>query len=1027
MITRIIELSVRYGRIVVMLAVLLAAAGVIALQRLPLDALPDLSDTQVIIRTDFPGQSPQTVEDLVTYPLATTMLGAAGVKDVRGYSMFGTSFLYVIFHDGIDLYWARSRVAEALRQSALPEGARSRLGPDATGVGWVYQYALIDERGQQDLSDLHALQRWYLRYELESIEGVSEVATVGGYAREYQVIIDPVRLQAYGLSALEVARAIKGAGSEVGGRVIEQGETELMIRSGRYIDSSDDLRAVVLRLEQGAPLTVGDVAEVRKGAALRRGVAELNGEGEVVAGIVVMRSGENAREVIARVKARLAQLQSGLPEGVRIVTVHDREPLITHAVHYLSEKLIEEMLAVALVTFLFLGHLRASLVALISLPLGVLAAFVAMTQQGLTADIMALGGIAIAIGAMVDAAIVMVENIHRRLAELRDPTPKLRRETALAAMRDVGPALFTSLLIITVSFLPIFALSGESYRLFSPLAYTKTFAMAASAILSITLVPVLARYLLSGRLADEKANPLNRLMIALYRPVLRLALRFKTLTLLLALAALLATLYPLRQLGSEFMPPLYEEELLYMPTTLPGVSITEAKAVLARTNRLIKTVPEVEQVFGKAGRADTATDPAPISMIETWIRLKPRAQWRSGMDVEGLIRELDARVKLPGLVNSWGYPIKIRTDMLSTGIRTPVGIKITGDDLGVINAIALEVEGVVRGLAHVRSVLADRSLGGNYLRILPDRRAMAQHGVRMETLQATVATVLGGMPLSEAVEGRARYDVILRYDRPYRETPDDLKNVLIPTMDGAQVPLGQVAEIRFEKGPAVIKSENARLCGWVFVDVDDTDLGGFVAQARARVAGAVTLPPGYALAWSGQYEQLQEAASQLKFTVALTLFLILMLLLIHFNRLDRSLMVMLALPFGLIGGIWALYLMQYHLSVAVAVGFIALGGIAVETAVVMLIYLDLERKKRPDSLHDAVINGAVLRLRPKLMTVSVILAGLLPVFLTEGVGADVMRRIALPMLGGMVSTTLLTLIVLPVVYRVWEGRRGRAD
>jgi len=1028
-IAKVINYSVQNRLIVLLFALILSVGGVMSIKQMPLDAIPDLSDTQVIIRTDFAGQSPKTVEDLVTYPLSSTMLGLPKTKDVRGYSMFGSSFVYVIFEDGVDQYWARSRVVEALSQmgSSLPESAKTRIGPDATGVGWVYQYALVDKTGNTDLSELRSLQDWFLRYELASVDGVSEVASVGGFEREYQVIIDPKRLQAYGLNLLHVKRAIAGASQEVGGRLLELGEMEMMIRSSGYVSKVEDLQSVVLLSEKGTPVTLGDVARVQVGPALRRGVVELNGEGEVVAGIVVMRSGENALNVIKGVKAKLATLQKGLPEGVEIVTVYDRAPLIEDAVEYLSTKLIEEAIVVALVSLLFLLHVRSAFVAIVTLPLGVLAAFMIMSWQGITANIMSLGGIAIAIGAMVDASIVMVENAHRKLSNLGENIDASTRQKALIeSMQEVGPGLFFSLLIITVSFVPVFSLTGESFRLFSPLAFTKTYAMAAASILSITVVPVLMLYLIKGKIFKEEVNPINRFFIFLYRPLLAFALRFKKSTLLVAVLILLSTLYPLKHLGSEFMPSLYEGELLYMPTTLPGVSITQAKAVLAQTNRLIKTIPEVEQVFGKAGRADTATDPAPISMIETWVRLKPKSEWREGLTIKTLIKELDKRVKLPGLVNSWGYPIKTRMDMISTGIRTPIGIKITGNDLSVINEVALDIERAVKDIDGVRSVFADRVEGGNYLEITPNRQEMARYGVSMAEFQNTIALGLGGQKLSEAVIGRERYDVMMRYERQFRETPEDIKHLLVPSQNGAQIPLGEIAEVSFAKGPAMIKSENARLSGWVFVDITDSDIGTFVNNAREKVANNINLPAGYAIEWSGQFKQMQEASERLSVAIPMTVVIIFMLLILHFNRIDRTIMVMLSLPFGLIGGVWGLYIMEYHLSVAVAVGFIALGGIAVETAVVMLIYLDQQfREQKPQNIKEvgnAVMSGAVMRVRPKLMTVSVIILGLLPIFFTDGVGSDVMRRIALPMVGGMISTTVLTLIVIPVIYYLWEGR-----
>ncbi len=1027
MITRIIDAAIRHRLIVLLLSLLLAAAGVKSLLETPLDAIPDLTDTQVIVRSDFAGASPRTMENLITYPLSTTMLGLAGVKDVRAYSMFGSSFVYVIFHDDVDLYWARERVVEALSQmdSTLPEGAKTRIGPDATGVGWVYQYALIDKNNTHDLSELRSLQEWYLRYELSSIEGVSEVASVGGFVREYQVLVDPRRLQAYGLDLLHVSRVLQDASREVGGRVIEQGGMELMVRSNGLVENESDLAQLVVGMRGGIPLTLGDIAVIQKGPALRRGVAELDGEGEVAAGIVIMRSGANALRVIERVRAKLETLGAGLPEGVEIVTVYDRAPLITDAVTYLEHKLMEEALVVALVTLLFLLHVRSALVAIITLPLGVLAAFVVMHAQGISANIMSLGGIAIAIGAMVDAAIVMVENVHRKLSELPLKTLEPERRAAMVtAMKEVAPGLFFSLLVITVSFIPVFALTGESYRLFAPLAFTKTYAMAAAALLSVTLIPVLMLYAVRGRLVAEARHPLNRFFIALYRPLLQTSLRFRKTTLFLALMLLLSTLYPLLKLGSEFMPALYEGELLYMPTTLPGVSVTEAKKILSVTNRLIKSVPEVDQVFGKAGRADTATDPAPLSMIESWIRLKPKSQWREGMSIEKLIGELDATVKLPGVVNSWGYPIKTRMDMIATGIRTPVGIKISGDDLKRIHTLSLEVEQAMKNFKGVRSVFADRVEGGKYLEITPKRTEMARHGVSMAALQECIETALGGKKRGEAVIGRERYDIRLRYAREFRESIDDVKHLLVPTLEGAQVPLAEVADVAFEAGAAMIRSENGRLSGWVYVDVDTADIGGFVKRAQAHLLKEVAMPAGYSISWSGQFEQMQEASERLRFAIPMTAGIILILLMLYFNRIDRTLMVMLSLPFGLIGGVWALYLAGYHLSVAVAVGFIALGGIAAETAVVMLIYLDLQREgvTCKEGLREAVMQGAVMRVRPKLMTVSVILAGLAPIFLSEGIGADVMRHIALPMVGGMVSTTLLTLIVIPVLYYLWEGR-----
>ncbi len=1028
-IAKVIAWSAHNQLIVLVLTLALAVAGVLAIDRTPLDAIPDLSDTQVIIRTDFPGQAPQIVEDLVTYPLSTTLLGLPKTEAVRGFSMFGASFVYVIFQDGVDQYWARSRVAEALAtvQQSLPRNATPRLGPDATGVGWVYQYALLDRGGNHDLADLRALQDWFLRFELATVPGVSEVASVGGFVREYQVLIDPNRLRAYDIPLVRVRQAVQAASMEVGGRVIERAEMELMIRSKGYVTSLEDLQQVVVQARGGTPVLLTDVARVIEGPELRRGVVELDGEGEVVGGIVVMRSGENALTVIEAVEDKLDALRNGLPEGVEIVTVYDRGPLIRGAVNYLNHKLLEEGLVVALVCLIFLLHVRSAFVAIITLPLGVLGAFTIMAWQGITANIMSLGGIAIAIGAMVDASIVMVENAHRKLSDMPAETgQRVRNAAILQSAKEVGPGLFFSLLIITVSFLPVFALTGESYRLFSPLAYTKTYAMAFASLLSVTIVPILMLWLIRGKIRREEANPLNRFFVALYKPILRISMRLSGLTLLIAVAAVASLWYPASKLGSEFMPALYEGELLYMPTTLPGVSVGKAKEVLAQTNRLIRTIPEVEQVFGKAGRADTATDPAPISMIESWVRLKPKEEWRPGLTIDDLIDELDQRVKLPGLVNSWGYPIKIRMDMISTGIRTPVGIKISGPDLEEIGRIALDVEAAVKGVEGTRSAFADRVSGGKYLEITPNRQELARRNIDLGVFQSIIQTALGGMKVAESVQGRERYNIMLRYDRPFRESIQDLGEILVPAPGGSHIPLGELATIEFAEGPPMIKSEDARLTGWVFVDIEGRDIGGYVEEARRLVAEQVPLPPGYAIAWSGQYEQMLEARARLKIAIPAAAAIILVLLMLHFGRLDRTVMVMLALPFGLIGGLWAVYLAGYNLSVAVAVGFIALGGIAVETAVVMLLYIDQQVRNLPPadrkSLFAAIMAGAALRVRPKLMTVSVIIAGLMPIFFTEGPGSDVMRRIALPMVGGMLSTTVMTLIVIPVIYLIWEGR-----
>lgn len=1029
-IAKIIGWSVANQLLVMVMMAILAVAGYLSVQKTPLDAIPDLSDTQVIIRTDFPGQSPQIVEDLVTYPLSTTMLGLPKTKDVRGYSMFGTSFVYIIFEDSVDQYWARSRVVESLSkiQSDLPANASPQIGPDATGVGWVYQYALVDKTNKHDLSYLRSLQDWFLKFELATVKGVSEVASVGGFVKEYQVLVDPNRLRAYDVPLHRITTAVKAASKEVGGRVIEQAEMELMIRSKGYITNLEELKKVVVYSKGGTPVILSDVARVIEGPELRRGVVELNGEGEVVSGVVVMRAGENALTVIDAVKAKLEQLKQGLPKGVEIVTVYDRAPLIEGAVDYLTETLIKEGIVVSFVIFLFLLHVRSAFVAIIILPLGVLGAFIIMSAQGITANIISLGGIAIAIGTMVDASIVMVENAHRKLAELGGSPSKAKRNAAIVeAAKEVGPGLFFSLLIITVSFLPVLALTGQSYRMFSPLAFTKTYVLAFAAILSITVIPVLMLWLVRGGIKRAEENPLNAILIKFYRPLLEKVLIKRKLTLVITGVLLFSMAVPIARTGTEFMPALYEGELLYMPTTLPGVSITKAKDILAQTNRLIKTVPEVERVFGKAGRADTATDPAPISMIETWIRLKPKEEWREGLTIKDLINELNQRVKFPGLVNSWGYPIKIRMDMISTGIRTPIGIKISGDDLKQISKIALDVEAAVKNVDGTRSAFADRVIGGKYLEITPNRDELARQNIDLAMFQRVIQTALGGMRISESVQGRERYNIMLRYERKFREQDQDIKNILVPTPTGQHIPLGELADIQFIEGPPMVKSENARLTGWVFVDIADRDIGSYVADAQKIVAEKVKLPAGYAIAWSGQFEQMLEAKKQLNLAIPAATFAIFILLMIYFGRVDRTAMVMLSLPVALVGGMWALYLADYNLSVAAGVGFIALGGLAVETAAIMMVYIDLRvRETNPSNkveLRQAVHEGALMRIRPVLMTVITEFAGLLPIFVFDGLGADVMRRIALPMVGGMVTTTILTLVVIPTVYFIWEGRK----
>ena len=1031
-IPRIIEYSVRNPLLIMVLIIALAFGGILAIKNSPLDAIPDLSDTQVIIRTDFTGQSPKIVEDLVTYPLSTAMLGLPKAKDVRGFSMFGTSFVYVIFEDSVDQYWARSRVVEALSkiQGDLPDSAIPKIGPDATGVGWVYQYALVDKSGKHDLAYLRSLQDWFLKFELATVKGVAEIASVGGFVKEYQVLIDPNRLRAYDVPLHRIVEAVNAASKEVGGRVIEKGEMELMIRSKGYVTNLDDLKQVVVYAKNGSPVTLKDVTRIIEGPELRRGVVELNGEGEVVGGIVIMRSGENALSVINAVKNKLDILKGGLPKDVEIISVYDRAPLIEGAVSYLTSTLIKEMLIVSLVLLIFLLHLRSAIVVIVTLPLGVFGAFIIMSEQGITANIISLGGIAIAIGTMVDAAIVMVENAHRKLAKLANNASRAdKNEQILQAAKEVGPGLFFSLLIITVSFLPVLALTGESYRLFSPLAFTKTYVLAFAAFLSITVIPVLMLWLVRGKIKPAENNFINKFILRIYHPILALSLKNGKLTILLMLLLMASMIIPISKLGSEFMPTLYEGELLYMPTTMPGISIAKAKEILSQTNRLIKTIPEVEQVFGKVGRADTATDPAPISMIESWIRLKPKDQWREGLDIKQLIKELDKKVKFPGLVNSWGYPIKIRMDMISTGIRTPVGVKISGADLNEINKIALDVEAAVKNVKETRSVFADRVVGGKYLEITPNRAELARHNIDLAMFQRVIQTALGGMKISESVQGRERYNIILRYEKRFREHSSDLENILISTPQGQHIPLAELAKLELLEGASVIKSENARLTGWVFVDIGDVDIGSYVRDAKEYVAENVDIPIGYAIEWSGQFKHMIEAEKQLYIAIPAAILAIFILLMIYFGRLDYTLIVMISVQIALVGGIWAVYLADYNLSVATAVGFIALGGLAVETVMIMIVYINLQlREDNPqniDELRESVCVGATIRIRPVLMTVITEFAALLPIFLFDGLGADMMRRIALPIVGGMITTTILTLLVIPVIYYQWEKRNFR--
>lgn len=1038
MIERLIRWSVANRIIVVALALMLGAGGIWAARNTPVDAIPDLSDVQVIVKTRWPGQAPQVVEDQVTYPLSTALLSVPGAATVRGYSMFGDSYVYVLFEDGTDLYWARARVLEYLSQVTprLPAGARPALGPDATGVGWIYQYALVDRTGRHDLAQLRAIQDWFLRFELQALPGVAEVAAIGGMVKQYQVVLDPVALRAQNLPLSAVREAIMRANEETSGSVLEMAEAEYMVRAGGYIRDIVDLEEVPLKLgANGVPVLLKDVAEIRLGPELRRAVSELDGEGEAVGAVVVMRYGGNARATIAAVEAKLEELRPSLPEGVEIVTTYDRSALIDRAVENLWEKLGEEFLVVVLVCALFLLHLRSSLVVVLTLPLGVLAAFVVMRLQGMNANIMSLGGIAIAIGAMVDAAIVMIESLHRRI-EHEKLTPENRWRLVAETASEVGPALFFSLVIITLSFLPVFALEAQEGRLFKPLAFTKTYAMAAAAILSVTLVPVLMGWFVRGRIAPERKNPLNRALIALYRPVLEAVLAAPWVTIAAALLIIVSTAWPLQRIGSEFMPDLDEGDLLYMPTLLPDVSIGKAREVLQITDRLIKTLPEVQSVHGKVGRAESATDPAPISMVETVIRLKPRSEWRPGMTIDALKAELDRIVRVPGMPNTWTMPIKNRTDMLATGIKTPVGIKVSGPDLETIDRIAVEVERVVKTVPGTLSAFAERPVGGRYVDVEIDRRAAARYGLDVAGIQEIVRTAIGGEEVTRSVEGLQRFPVNLRYPQPWRESPDAIAALPIVTPASAHIVLGDVARVRIKDGPGMIRTEDARPNGWIFVDIaPGHDLGSYVAAAREAVARNVTLPPGYSIGWSGQFEYLERVRARLAVIAPLTLALIAVMLWLAFRRWSDVLIIAASLPVGLAGGAWLLWWLGYNLSVAVAVGFIALAGVAVETAIVMLVYLNLalERHRREAQeagraltladLHAAILEGALLRLRPKAMTVAVIFAGLLPIMLGSGTGSEIMRRIAAPMVGGMISATVLTLLVIPAVFLVWQRFR----
>ncbi|AYZ50532.1 efflux RND transporter permease subunit [Klebsiella oxytoca] len=1029
MIAAVIRWSLRNRLLVLLASLIMAAWGVWSIQQAPLDALPDLSDTQVIIRVSYPGKAPQIVEDQVTYPLTTTMLSVPGAKTVRGFSMFGDAYVYVLFDDSTDPYWARSRVLEYLSQiqSSLPPEAKASLGPDATGVGWVFEYVLTDKSGQHSLGDLRAIQDWILKYELKTVPDVSEVASVGGMVKEYQVILNPDRLRALNVTHEQVISAIQSANQEGGGSVLELGEAEYMVRTTGYLKSIDDFKQVVIAARDGVPVLLSDVASVRRGPAIRRGVAELNGEGEVAGGIIIMRSGKNALTTINAVKAKLAEVQKSLPAGVEIVPVYDRSQLIKNSVETLTHKLIEEFIVVAVVCSLFLFHFRSALVAMITLPLGILGAFIVMHYQGVSANMMSLGGIAIAIGAMVDAAIVMIENMHKVLEQWRYEHPERQPSSAdywqiaLHAASEVGPALFCSLLIITLSFIPVFTLEAQEGKMFSPLAFTKTWSMAVAAGLGITLVPVLMGYFIRGKIPDEAANPLNRWLIRAYEPLLDKVLQWPKATLAAAGLLLVATLWPLAQLGSEFLPQIDEGDLLYMPSTLPGISSREAARLLQQTDRLIKTIPEVQSVFGKAGRAESATDPAPLTMLETTIQFKPKSEWRPGMTMDKLIGELDSAVKVPGIANVWVPPIRNRLDMLATGIKSPVGIKVNGNNLAEIEKTAEEIERIVRHVPGVTSALAERLDGGRYIDIAIDRLKAARYGVSVKELQSVVASVVGGDNIGETIEGRERYPINVRYPREMRDSLQKLRDLPVVTSSGAQVTLAELADIAITDGPPMLKSENARLSDWIYVDIRGRDLKSAVDEMQREVSKQVRLPDGISLTWSGQYEYLERATAKLKIVLPFTLMIIFILLYVTFGRVKDALLIMGTLPFSLIGGVWLLWLLGYNLSVAAAVGFIALAGVAAEFGVIMVLYLNQALAKRRGELNDRTLNeaiheGAVLRVRPKVMTVATIMAGLLPIMWGGGTGSEVMQRIAAPMIGGMITAPLLSMLVIPAVY-----------
>ena len=1046
MIQKIIDASLRDKFIVLIATLILLGGGVFAVKHTALDAIPDLSDVQVIVFTEYPGQAPQVVEDQVTYPLTTAMLAVPNAKVVRGYSFFGLSFVYVIFDDGTDMYWARSRVLEYLNyvSARLPPGVSPALGPDATGVGWVYEYALVDRSGKHDLAQLRSLQDWYLRYPLQTVDGVAEVASVGGFVKQYQVEVDPQALLAYGIPLSKVKRAIQRSNNDVGGKLVEMAETEYMVRAQGYLRGIEDIKSIPLAVSSdGTPVRIEDVANVHLGPELRRGLVELDGEGEVAGGVVIMRFGENALTTIEGVRKKLAELAKGLPEGVEIVPVYDRGDLIERAVDNLKQKLIEESIVVAIITIVFLLHARSALVAIVTLPIGILLAFIVMRWQGIDANIMSLGGIAIAIGAMVDGAIVMIENAHKHLehaagrkgAELDGHE---RWEAVATASREVGPALFFSLLIITVSFLPVFTLQAQEGRLFAPLAFTKTYAMAAAALLAITLVPVLMGYFIRGKILPEAKNPVNRILHRLHSPLLQLAIRWRWPVVIIAVALLAVTWYPLSQLGSEFMPPLDEGDILYMPTTYPGISITKAREILQQTDKIIKTFPEVQSVFGKVGRADTATDPAPLSMLETTIRLKPKDQWPDpSKTTKQLMDEMDAAIQFPGLANAWTMPIKTRIDMLSTGIKTPIGIKVSGPDLEVLENVANDIEQALKQLPHTLSAFADKAAGGYYLDFGINRKEAARYGLTVGDVQDVIATAIGGMNVTQTVEGLERYPVNVRYPRELRDNLAQLKEVLIPTPTGTQIPLTLVAKLKLRRGPPAIKSENSRPNAWIYVDIKTSDIGGYVAEAKQVVESQITIPPGYTLTWSGQFEYMQRAAERLRIVVPVTLLVIFLLLYFNFRNISEPLVVMLSIPFGLIGGFWLVYWLGFNISVAVAVGFIALAGVAAEIGVLVLTFINHEVVARRRESHgvltseqimEAVHRGTAERVRPIAMTATAIIAGLLPIMWGTDTGSGVMQRIAAPMVGGMVSVTVLSLLVLPLIYGMvlqWQERGRR--